>query len=96
MHASAALAVFTALFSFASAQGTLWIQNLCQEPAYLWHVNPNGPASSATIAPNGGYYTEPLSGSGVSDKLVLGDPNGLYDGAPQVDFQYTNDGTTCW
>lgn len=98
MYTPTVLAVFAALFSFASA-GNLYIANQCDFTVYMWHVDQSEPGSVITIDPHQSY-SEPTDGSGIADKFCTENSNCLYqDGRNEIDFQYSvtgDNGGTIW
>lgn len=98
MHFSTAtLLSLAALSPLVSAVGNAVVKNSCDFPVYLWSVGGSvGPKK--TIQP-GGSYTEtfrhdPQSG-GISLKITS-ENDGLYNGAPQLNYAYTLDGNNVW
>ena len=81
-----------------SAVGNARVLNRCTEPVTLWSVGQfiSGPF---TIAANGGTYSEPFvrdPATGGKALKITKAPDGLYTGAPQLNFAYSLDGDKIW
>ncbi|KAK1760343.1 hypothetical protein QBC47DRAFT_366908 [Echria macrotheca] len=94
----AILLALAAAAPLVSAVGSAKVLNRCSESVTLWSV---GQSVSApyTIAANGGVYGEqfvrdPVTG-GKSLKITKAS-DGLYTGAPQLNFAYSLDGDKIW
>jgi len=92
MYSSVTIAVFLTSLSYASAQ-ILTIHNECDIPAIYWHVTPEGSGDPIEIPAQSGI-SEPISGSGVADKIYIDD--GSVDGSTELDVQYSVTGNTIW
>ncbi|KAK5656897.1 hypothetical protein OQA88_4448 [Cercophora sp. LCS_1] len=87
-----------ALAPLAAAVGSARVVNHCGQAVTLWSVGQSisGPF---TLAANGGSYSEgfvrdPVTG-GKALKVTKS-PNGLYTGAPQLNYAYSLDGDKVW
>ena len=73
------------------------VVNHCAFPVYLWSVG-QAISSEHNISSNGSYaevfHIDPVTG-GIAIKVTR-DPQGLYDGAAQLLFQYSLAGSTVW
>ncbi|KAL4864516.1 hypothetical protein BDV12DRAFT_176063 [Aspergillus spectabilis] len=86
-----------ALAPLASAIGNAKVHNNCLATVYLWSVG--GSVSQVhTIKPgetfSEQFHRDPTSG-GISLKITR-QPDGLYNGSPQLNFAYTLDPTQVW
>jgi len=92
------LALGVAAAPLASAAGSAKVINHCPEAVTLWSVGASvGPA--VTIAANTGVYSEPFVRDPVTGGKALKitkSPDGLWTGAPQLNFAYSLDGATIW
>jgi len=91
-----ALAVSAA--PLVSAVGNAKVLNLCTESVTLWSVG-QYVSNPYTIAANGGTYSEPFVRDPVTGGKALKitkAPNGLYTGAPQLNFAYSLDNDKIW
>lgn len=85
------LAVFSPL---VAAVGKARVVNQCDFEATLWSVDSqiHGPH---TLGAKGGSYAETFHRDAVTGGIAIKitqDPNGLYTGAPQLNFAYSLDG----
>ncbi|KAH7309051.1 hypothetical protein B0I35DRAFT_482792 [Stachybotrys elegans] len=92
------LVVLALASPLVSALGKARVVNNCNFDATAWSVDSKikGPY---TLKAKGGKYEEtfhrdPVTG-GIAIKLTR-DPNGLYTGAPQLNFAYSLDGSQVW
>jgi len=92
MYSPVAIAVLLCSLSCASAQ-LLTIHNACNIPA-VWHVTPGASSNPIPIPPQSAY-SEPISGTGVADKICT-EEGGSPQRATEVDFQYTVSDDTTW
>ena len=81
-----------------SAVGKARVVNNCAFPATAWSVDSkiNGPF---TLSAKGGKYEETFHRDSVTGGIaikVTRDANGLYTGAPQLNFAYSLDGSQVW
>ncbi|KKK18748.1 hypothetical protein P175DRAFT_0436731 [Aspergillus ochraceoroseus IBT 24754] len=86
-----------ALTPLVTATGHAKVTNNCAAPVYLWSVG-GSVGERQTIQPGQTYsetfHHDPSSG-GIALKITR-TPNGLYDGSPQLSYQYTLDPTQVW
>ncbi|KAK0738699.1 Bys1 family protein [Schizothecium vesticola] len=98
MQPKTLLATLAAAAPLASAAGSARVINHCPYPVTLWSV---GSAVSApyTLAAGTGSYSEPFRRDpvtgGIAIKITTA-PNGLYTGAPQLNYAYSLDGDKVW
>ena len=92
------LVVLALASPLVSALGKARVVNNCNFQATVWSVDSkiNGPY---TLKAKGGKYEEtfhrdPVTG-GIALKVTR-DPNGLYNGAPQLNYAYSLDGSQVW
>ena len=90
--------VAAATTPLAAAVGSARVINKCAETVTLWSVG-QAIGSPVTLAGKGGSYAEqfvrdPVTG-GKALKITRA-PDGLYTGAPQLNFAYSLDGAQVW
>lgn len=81
-----------------SATGTARVINHCDVSVTLWSVG-SGISGPFTIAAKTGTYAEPFvrdPKTGGKALKITKTADGLYTGAPQLNFAYSLDGPTIW
>ena len=98
MVSNTLLLALAAAAPLASAAGSARVINHCPQAVSLWSVGASI-AGPVTLAANTGTYAEPFVRDPVTGGKALKittAPNGLYTGAPQLNFAYSLDGPTIW
>lgn len=98
MQPKTILATLAAAAPLASAAGSARVINHCPYPVTLWSVGSSVSAPS-TLAAGTGSYSEPFRRDpvtgGIAIKITTA-PDGLYTGAPQLNYAYSLDGAQVW
>ena len=85
------------LSAVVHAAGNATVTNLAADPIYVYSVGSS--VSPVTVLATNQTYLEPLhydpTTGGIAIK-VTAVPDGIYNGSPQLSFQYTLDGNTVW
>jgi len=93
-----AILALAAAAPLVAAVGNAKVVNKCAEPVTLWSVG-SSVSDAYTVAANGGSYSEPFvkdpTTGGKSIKITK-TADGLYTGAPQLNYAYSLDGATIW
>ncbi|KAK0652604.1 Bys1 family protein [Cercophora newfieldiana] len=92
------LTLAAALTPLASAAGSARVINHCPTSVTLWSVGASV-SPPFTLAANTGTYAEPYVRDPVTGGKALKitkAADGLYTGAPQLNFAYSLDGATIW
>ena len=98
MQTKTILAALAAVAPLASAAGNARVINHCDHPVTLWSVGASVSAPS-TLAAFSGTYSEPFRRDpvtgGIAIKITKA-ADGLYTGAPQLNYAYSLDGDKIW
>lgn len=91
------LSIPFALSSVVQAVGNATVTNQGTDPIYVYSVGAQ--VSPVTVLATGQTFSEPLhydpTTGGIAIK-VTAVQDGIYNGSPQLSFQYTLDGNTVW
>ena len=98
MVSNALLLALATAAPLVSATGSARVINHCTESVTLWSVG-SSVSGPVTLAANTGTYAEPFVRdpvTGGKSLKITKAADGLYTGAPQLNFAYSLDGATVW
>ncbi|KAF2866988.1 hypothetical protein BDV95DRAFT_503845 [Massariosphaeria phaeospora] len=92
--------IFAVLFAHFTSADEISIYNYCGQDLYTWETGSAAPRGPLVLAAgsNVQYYAEQDAVPGVGTVIAISkDPNGINNGAGQLNFQYTlNDDGSLW